>query len=249
MDVNKELNYRLYIQMQDEFVRTDLKSEFSKYDDIKNGDVDKVLKNIEEIKKNYYSGKGKLSDSLLRNNQYHFAIGTGIIARVCVDGGLEHEVAYTLSDIYIRQADKCTRPEEIIELTGVMMLDFTKRMSEIRKPADISLHVRRTIDYIYSNLHLPLTLEMAAKHEDLDPSYLSKLFSGEMHISIKAFILKAKISTAKNILAYSDHSISEITNSLCFSSQSAFTAAFKKETGMTPQKYRNHFGETSGLVE
>ncbi len=243
MNTNKELNYRLYTQMQDEFTRTELKSEFARYDDIKNGNVDKVKENIKEIKSDYYSGKGKLSDNLLKNNQYHFAIGTGIIARVCIDGGMKHDIAYTLSDIYIKRADACTDPAEIIDLTGEMMLDFATRMSTIKEPQSLSLHVRRTIDYIYHNLNIPLTLRMAADHEGLDPSYLSKLFAKEMNITVKRYILNAKITTAQNILAFSDFSISDITNSLGFSSQSAFTAAFKSITGMTPKEYRNAYNE------
>lgn len=151
MNTNKELNYRLYVQIEEDFKRTEIRSEFARYDDIKNGDIEKVRLNIAEIKAHYYEGKGMLSDSLLRNNQYHFAVGTGIIARVCIDGGMKHNIAYTLSDIYIRRGDKCREPQELIELTGTMMLDFAERMAEIRKENVVSLHVRRTVDYIYAS--------------------------------------------------------------------------------------------------
>ncbi len=247
MNTNKELNYRLYIQTEKEFKRTEIRSEFARYDDIKNGDVNKVRENLTEIKAHYYEGKGMLSDSLLRNNQYHFAIGVGIIARVCIDGGMNHNVAYTLSDIYIRHGDKCREPQELIELTETMMLDFAKRMSEIRKENSVSLHIRRTVDYIYENLHRPLTLKMAAEHEHIDPSYLSKLFAKEMGIPIKAYILKAKVATAQNILTFSDFSISDIAYSLGFSTQSAFAAAFRRITGLTPMQYRNRYSEEYSL--
>ena len=206
-----------------------------------------MRKNIIEIKAHYYEGKGMLSDSLLKNNQYHLAIGVGIIARVCIDGGMKHNIAYTLSDIYIRRADKCREPQDIIELTGTMMLDFAGRMADIRKEKGVSLHVRRTVDYIYNNLHKPLTLKKAAEHEHLDQSYLSKLFAKEMGIPIKAYILKAKIMTAQNILIFSDFSIADIADSLGFSSQSAFTAAFRKITGLTPLQYRNRYSEEYSL--
>ena len=247
MNTNRELNYRLYIQTEEDFRRTEIRSEFARYDDIKNGDIEKVRKNIIEIKAHYYEGKGMLSDSLLKNNQYHLAIGVGIIARVCIDGGMKHNIAYTLSDIYIRRADKCREPQDIIELTGTMMLDFAGRMADIRKEKGVSLHVRRTVDYIYNNLHKPLTLKKAAEHEHLDPSYLSKLFAMEMGIPIKAYILKAKISTAQNILIFSDFPIADIADSLGFSSQSAFAAAFRKITGLTPMQYRNRYSEEYSL--
>ncbi len=247
MDTNRELNYRLFLQIEEEFKRTEIKSEFSYYDDIKLGNVEKVRENFAYIRQHYYEGKGVLSDQLLRNNQYHFAIGTGIIARMCIDGGMKHDIAYTLADIYVRECDRCSRPEDVIELTGAMMLDYAERMREIRKADSVSLHVRRTVEYIYKNLHESLTLQMAAEHEKLNPSYLSKLFAKEMHISVKAFILKAKITTAQNILLFSDFPISEIAASLGFSSQSAFTTAFRRLNGMTPMQYRNRYGNEHAL--
>ncbi|MBQ5331106.1 MAG: AraC family transcriptional regulator [Oscillospiraceae bacterium] len=247
MNTTRELNYRLFVQMEEEFRRTDIKSEFSRYDDIKNGNVEKVKENFKEIKRDYYKGKGMLSEDLLRNNIYHFVIGTGIIARVCIDGGMKHDVAYTLSDIYIRRADKCRTPQEVIDLTGLMMVDFAERMNDIRRGGNVSLHVRRAVDYIYANLHSNLTLREIAEHEGIDKSYLSKLFSKEMGIPVKAYILRAKVFTAANILVFSDFPISDITNSLGFSSQSAFTSAFKKIMGTTPLAYRSeHSGK--GMV-
>ena len=247
MNTNRELNYQLFLQIEEEFKRTELQSEFSRYDDIKHGNVEKVRENFAHIRQHYYEGKGTLSDHLLRNNQYHFAIGTGIIARVCIDGGMKHGIAYTLGDIYIRKCDRCTRPEEVIELTCVMMLDYAERMREIRKADSVSLHVRRVVDYIYRNLHERLTLKMAAEHENLNPSYLSRLFAKEMHISVKAFILKAKITTAQNILLFSDFPISEIAASLGFSSQSAFTTTFRRLNDMTPLQYRSRYGNEYAL--
>lgn len=247
MNTNKELSYLLFIQNKEDFKRTEIRSEFSRYDDIKNGDIEKVRSNIVEIKAHYYEGKGMLSDDLLRNNQYHFAIGVGMIARVCIDGGMKQNIAYTLSDIYIRRSDKCRDPQEIIELTGTMMLDYAERMYELRKESVVSLHVRRTVDFIYNNINEPLTLKMAADHEQLDPSYLSKLFTKEMGMPIKAYILKAKIRTAQNILTFSDCSIADISYSLGFSSQSTFAASFRKITGFTPMQYRKMYSDEHSL--
>ena len=249
VNTDKELNYRLFVQMEEEFVRTDIKSEFSRYDAIKIGDTEQVKRNFEYIKEHFYEGKGVLSDDKLRNTIYHFAIGAGMIARVCIDSGMKQNIAYTLTDIYIRRADVCKTPEEVIELLGVMQLDFASRMKNIQVKGSLSLHVRRAVDYIYQNLHDDLTLKKVADHLHLNSSYLSKIFSAEMNETVKAFILKAKVNTAENILIFSDYSISEITQSLGFSSQSAFSTAFKKITGMSPLRYRNMYSAEHSLTE
>jgi AraC-like DNA-binding protein len=59
-------------------------------------------------------------------------------------------------------------------------------------------------------------------------------------MSVKAYINNAKVETAKQMLIQSDYSITDISLSLGFSSQSAFTACFKQYTGVTPGSYRLH---------
>ena len=238
MDTEKELIYRLYIQREEEFERTDIKREFSRYEDIRNGDVEKVAKNYEEIKKDFFKGKGMLSKDPLRNVKYHFVVSIGVIARICLAAGLNHDEAYTISDIYIQKADECKQINSVIDLLGEAQLDFARRMSLLKKGTQHSAYVRHAIDYIYDHLHEQVTLEQLAKNENLNPSYFSKLFSSEMGTPVKSYILSVKINTARNMLSKSDYSVSDIAYSLGFSSQSAFTAAFKNLTGETPARYR-----------
>ena len=44
MNTNKELNYRLYIQTEEEFKRTEIRSEFARYDDIKTAMLKRSVK-------------------------------------------------------------------------------------------------------------------------------------------------------------------------------------------------------------
>ena len=239
MESDKELNYHLFLHRDEDFKRTNIKSEFSRYNDIKYGNVEKVKESIEYIKKNFYKGKGTLSDNLLHNNIYHMVIAVGVVSRVCIDAGMSEEESYTLSDIYIRRADQCKNPQDVIDLSCEMQLDYATRMHNLRKTPAISYHIRNSIDFIYDHLHLPLTMEQVAENENLNPSYFSKLFVKETGITAKAFIIDAKMKTAKNMLLYSEGTLFNIAMALGFSSQSAFSAAFKKHTGITPGEFRD----------
>ena len=79
---------------------------------------------------------------------------------------------------------------------------------------------------------------MLAEYVGLNPSYLSKLFSKETGMNVKAFVINEKVKTAENLLKNSDFSCLDISLALGFSSQSAFISTFKKYKGMTPKKYR-----------
>lgn len=241
MGTNSELNYRLYIHREEDFRRTPYESEFERYDFISSGDVEKTKENFKKIRADYLKGKGILSDNPLNNVRYHFIISTAIIARICVSKGMNHDTAYTISDIYIQRADKCSSTEKIIDMLGEMQLDFAGRMKELKKRSVISLHIRKCIDYIYDNLHRKITVKNAADFLRIDPTYLSKLFLKETGMNFKEFIIKTRISAAKNMLLCSDFSASDISLALGFSSQSAFISVFKKSEGITPNKFRSSF--------
>ena len=114
-------------------------------------------------------------------------------------------------------------------------------MRELNKLDAISLHVRRSIDYIYDNLHRAVTVNELAVREDLSPGYFSRLFVKETGMNVNQFINEAKVKTAQNMLLYSESSIQDISLSLGFSSQSAFSAVFKKVANMSPRAYREKY--------
>ena len=241
MDANQTLNYRLYLQRQEEFVRADYHMEFKQYNRIKTGDVEGTRERFKIARKDFEKGRGVLSDNPLRNMIYHMVVAAAIISRVCIDGGMELDTAYTLSDIYIRRADKAKSTEEVLDIMAEMQIDFATRMRELKKQDANSLHVKRSIEYIYDNLHRQISVSELATREGLSTSYFSRLFSKETGVNVNQFINEAKIKTAQNILRYSDFSILNVSLSLGYSSQSAFTGVFKKVTGMSPKAYRDKY--------
>ena len=239
MDTGKELNYRLYVQKMNGFTRMPFSSEMSRYIDIQQGNVESVRDRFAKVRENFSEGKGQLSDDPVRNIRYHLIVSVAVISRVCVEGGMSHDEAYTLSDIYIRKADACNDCEELLDIFAQMRVDYAQRMHDMRKNNVISLHIRKSIDYIYENLHEDLSIKKLAAVVGLESSYLSKLFAKETGTTLKDYIIRAKIKTAENMLKYSSFPLSDISLSLGFSSQSAFTSTFHKITGMTPGYFRS----------
>lgn len=82
--------------------------EYSFYNAVRAGDMEAVNKNCEEDSFLHLKGTGILSKNPLTNLKYHFVVTTAMITRYCIDGGLEPEQAYRLSDFYILKMDSCT---------------------------------------------------------------------------------------------------------------------------------------------
>lgn len=86
----------------------------------------------------------------------------------------------------------------------------------------------------------PTATELAALCR-LSPRQFSRAFRASRGCSIGDYLAQTRIETAKRKL-FSKESIAQIASILGFSSQSSFTAAFKRSTGTTPNQFRKRLG-------
>lgn len=241
MSYNKELNDRLFLQREEQRTHVEYRQEFGFYSIVTEGNMEAVKKvlvdpsNTGLYERDEY---GKLSKAPLMNMRYHFVVSVSLITRLCAEKGLERELAYTLSDIYISKMDMLNDPRDIIALHNEMLMDFTRKMAELPKNKVCSIHVRRSMEYIYRHLHGRLTAEDIAAELGINRCYLSTVFKKETGIAIGEFIRREKISAAENMLKFSDYSCAEIGEYFGFASQSHFISCFKEVTGVTPKEYR-----------
>lgn len=71
-----------------------------------------------------------------------------------------------------------------------------------------------------------------------DYAYLSSLFSSVEGITLEQYIIRQKIEKVKEYLIYNQLSLKEIAFKLGYSSIAHLSAQFKKQTGLTPSKFR-----------
>lgn len=235
---DKELTYKAFINREYEFRHSPFEKEFEFYDYVKSGDVEGVKRVMTPLGG---SGAGVLSEDPLRNIKYHFVITIAMMTRFCVEGGMEMETAYTLSDLYILNADKCTSAEKLHELHGEAVIDYTSRMKKISRGSLYSKPIIMAMDYIYDHLHEKISEDDIADHASVSKSYLSRIFHKDVGVTITAYIAIKRIEAAQNMLKYSDYQPLDIGNYLGFSSHSHFINIFKKYTGMTPGEFRKKY--------
>lgn len=239
MDINKEWQHNRLIQSEVSALHRPLEDELQFYNAVKDGNIEYVAANCATNEFTAQKGMGILSENPLQNLKYHFVVTAAMITRYCIDGGMELEKAYRLSDFYIKKVDKCQKIEEISDLHQAMSYDFTRKMMLLQKNDVTSKHIVLCVDYIYNHIHRRITIKELANFLELSESYLSKLFHNEIGMSVSDYIRTQKIERAKNLLKYSDYNIIDIANYFSFSSQSHFTQAFEKQVGLSPKKYRD----------
>lgn len=215
--------------------------EYSFYNAVKNGDMDAVIQNCREDAFTNMEGTGTLSSNPLTNIKYHFVVTAAMLTRYCIEGGLEPEQAYRLSDFYILKMDSCSNIQQIGNLHHIMAKDFTGKMILQKKSSVLSKPVMQCIDYIYSHIKERITIQALAEYTGLSTSYLSRVFKQNLGVSISDYIREKKIEKACHLLRYSDKPVIDIANYLAFSSQSHFIQTFENFIGLTPKKYRDKF--------
>lgn len=96
-------------------------------------------------------------------------------------------------------------------------------------------------DYIYQNRDHKLTNTALAGHFGYHPYYLNDVFSKAEHISLHKYINRIRADRAKELLSFTELSISEIAQKMEIPTSSQFSAFFRCATGMTPREYRSLF--------
>lgn len=202
---------------------------------IKNGMVDE----IENLNFEKYTGKvGKLGPNYLRSLKNSTIILNALCLRAAVSGGLDPETAYSLGERYAQRIEEANSLPELGRLTPIIRLDYCKRVKELSAPVIENIHLLKVTKYIQKNIYSKITVAHLAEHAGISPEYLSLLSKQCLHCTMTQYIIQQKIFEAKKLLRFTNKSLAEIANLLCFSSQSHFQNHFKKIRGITPSEYR-----------
>lgn len=98
--------------------------------------------------------------------------------------------------------------------------------------------------FIENNYRYELTMESVAKSVNVSEKHLCKLFKKAYGISPQQHLITTRMEAAKKLLLDTDLMIKEISNNVGFSSQFAFSSAYRHYFGYSPSKQR-----LKGVVE
>jgi len=233
--MNKELQKLLLQQQEQISFYKPIKDEFSFYKDIQSGNPEILLGKMDTAST---SGMCVLSKNHLRNLKYHLIILTAMISRFCIEGGMNIEIAYKMSSIFIRRIDTAHNEKTLSKIKKQVITDYTKSMHDIVTRKSVSLHVSKAMDYIQKHLPEISGTGSIAKDQNISTDYLSKLFKKETGMTLAQYVLFQKCEMAKYMLINSNVSCTEISSFLGFASCSHFISRFKLLNNITPAQYR-----------
>ena len=206
-------------------------------DYIREGNLEEVVGAVELLA----SAAGKLSENEIRNERNLGICSITLATRAAIEGGAAPAKAYKLSDLYINKIDQCKRMTEIFEYRKRSLYDFAKLVVEEREKRANSRYTEQCKEYIRKYYHQKICIPDIAEALGVSESHLSRIFKKETGESIQKYSMHMRIERAENLLKYSEASLTEISEYLCFSSQSHFGKVFKVYKNMTPKQYRDYY--------
>ena len=206
-------------------------------DYIREGNLEEVVGAVELLA----STAGKLSENEIRNERNLGICSITLATRAAIEGGAAPAKAYKLSDLYINKIDQCKRMTEIFEYRKRSLYDFAKLVVEEREKRANSRYTEQCKEYIRKYYHQKICIPDIAEALGVSESHLSRIFKKETGESIQKYSMHMRIERAENLLKYSEASLTEISEYLCFSSQSHFGKVFKKSLHRTSDLTGNTF--------
>lgn len=190
------------------------------------------LKLLEECQNEVWPGEiGQLADNPLRQEKNLSIVVISIACRAAIDGGVAPQKAFSMSDVFISNIERMTQVLPIQAAVVEYEREFARAVEQVKHDSEHNRYVEQHIDESIRVVQIGEAL-------GINENYLTGLFHKYEGITLQHYIRKEKVRQAKELLLYSSYSCSEIAALLCFSTQSHFSSAFKREVGMTPAKYR-----------
>ena len=185
--------------------------------------------------------EGRLAVDELRSLKNHANLVNVICSRAAIDGGVSYEDAFRLSDQLFLLVESITDSEQAFKVRYAIAHAFTMLVHYHLKehnPVEVSLKVQQAILYIRQHIYDKITVASVAQAVNCHRNYLQRLFKRDTSLSVISYIRNEKLKIAKELLAHSDESVSNIAALLNFSSASHLCTVFKEQVHLTPEQYR-----------
>ena len=164
-----------------------------------------------------------------------------------------------LEQTLIRVAEKINRDKELFaeikkriydEVGHSITTGLGEPLSDVKAPSlplrksgrrqEIAIQVREYVDANFTKIPNVPSISNALF---ISPGYANTIFKQEFDINIAEYIYDKRLKMAKELLTSPSARVSEVSETVGYSSKSYFSAIFKKHTGLSPRDYRDKYAK------
>jgi two-component system response regulator YesN len=160
-----------------------------------------------------------------------------VLSRAAVEGGARLERMLGLNYELLTGILAISSFDELCMMIRNILDSMLDNVYETRnvKNADT---LGTALRYIREHYARPITLDDAAHSVFLSPFYLSHTFKDELGITFIEYLTRVRMEEAKKLLSDKSLSMQAIAEGVGYDDASYFSKVFKKNVGVTPNKYR-----------
>ena len=126
------------------------------------------------------------------------------------------------------------------------LVQLLRRYANLRRSAHLELsraglvdrRIRLAVELMHAHMHRELSLEEIASSAHLSPFHFSRLFKKLTGATPHAYLASLRAARARDLLAETDLSVTEVGARVGYMSSSHFSKAFRQSTGISPRAYR-----------
>lgn len=119
----------------------------------------------------------------------------------------------------------------------MMLRCYRREISTAEMEEDRTL-VAKILRYLDTHYQQRITLEQLAEMTHFSTRHITRRFKATVGVSLSEYLLAQRIACAKSLLAATSKKVSEVALESGFGNVAYFCQQFKRETGCTPNEYR-----------
>ena len=178
----------------------------------------------------------RLTDSL-RDRKNYLVILKTLLRKAAEYGGVHPIHLHRLSSHYAFLIENARTIRQILSLQEEMIRDYCQTVKR-HSLSSYSYYVGQAITLIQYDLTADLRLKTIAQKLNVNSSYLSGLFHREVGCTLTEYINTQRIQRSIHLLRLTAKPIQEVAAECGFQDVNYFIKLFKKQTGLTPKRYR-----------
>ena len=105
--------------------------------------------------------------------------------------------------------------------------------------------IHQVAHYIRLNYNKPFSQFACAQLFFINKNYMCRKFKNTFHISMVSYLNQIRIDRAKELLANPGIKIKDVANLVGYEDEKYFSRQFHKNTGISPNEYRNQLNATT----
>ena len=183
----------------------------------------------------------RLTDSL-RDRKNNLVILKTLLRKAAEYGGVHPLHIHRLSSHFASQIENARTIKQSLSLQEEMIRSFCQLVKQ-HSLSKYSYYVGQTITLVQYDLTADLRLKTIAEKLNVNPSYLSNLFHREYGCTLTEYINKQRIDQGIALLRLTSKPVQEIAAECGIQDVNYFIKLFKKQTGFTPNRYREQLSK------